>query len=63
MSIEFVPFVSYLLAAMAVAGVLVVGILAALAVESVVVARGVRAERDQARASLAVALGRVSHQG
>ena len=62
MSTNFVPFVSYLLAALAVAGVLVVGILVTLVGETLVVARRQVTQRDQARASLAVALGRVSHQ-
>jgi type II secretory pathway pseudopilin PulG len=62
MSTDFIPFVSYLLAALAVAGVLVVGILATLVGESLVVARRQVTQRDEARASLAAAFGRVSHQ-
>jgi type II secretory pathway pseudopilin PulG len=62
MSTDFIPFVSYLLAALAVAGVLVVGILAAVVVDSVVTARQATTQRDEVRASLAAAFGRVSHQ-
>ena len=62
MSTDFIPFVSYLLSALAVAGVLVVGILAAVVAETVVEARRATTQRDEVRASLATALGRVSHQ-
>jgi hypothetical protein len=62
MSTEFIPFVSYLLSALAVAGVLVIGLLAAVVTESVVATRRTTTQRDQVRASLATALGRVSHQ-
>jgi hypothetical protein len=62
MSTDFIPFVSYLLSAIAVAGVLVVGILTAVVVDSVVGARRATTLRDDVRASLATALGRMSHQ-
>ena len=62
MSTEFIPFVSYLLSALAVAGVVVIGLLAAVVAETVVAARRTTTQRDEVRASLATALGRVSHQ-
>ena len=62
MSTDFIPFVSYLLSALAVAGVLVIGLLAAVIVETVVAARRATTHRDEVRASLATALGRMSHQ-
>jgi len=62
MSTDFIPFVSYLLSALVVAGVLVVGVLVAVVAESVIVARRATSQRDEVRASLATAFGRVSHQ-
>lgn len=59
---ELVPFTSYLLAAMAVAAVLVVGILAALSTQAVAQAvTGGRTNRASADA-LSAAWGRASHQ-
>ena len=58
MNTDLIPFVSYLLAALAVAGVLVVGILAALVGETLLAASRTTRQRDEARTSLAAALGR-----
>jgi len=63
MSTEFIPFTSYLLAAMAVAAVLVVGILGALSAQAAAQVVTDWRTRSAKTAELRAAWGRVSHQG